>query len=316
MEVPASITDERPSSGSNRRYPDLTGKAFKRSYLTLEEQYHHRCEGAARRELEGNEKLVDVERASLEATTGRTKNQSSYSSPPNDYEAKKYYKRLRRNSEAHNSGFDGDPSIDSYRSTSSENSGDEFNASLAHHCELPHGEDLLKSRRYAMPLRIRPFGNTLKEGLFESLAVVQVQISRLGEGEALCKALQLIAHTESSLIPDVSIEQSPAGHLSLTFLRCNVTAVTHEREREQRKKKETNSKEGYRFLDDNYPLGFIRHVFVRACMRPCGLFVPLCVYTEERSRIVEYSGAIPLQRNDETIRFGLLRTTLENTWEQ
>lgn len=32
-----------------------------------------------------------------------------------------------------------------------------------HHCELPHGEDLLKSRRYAMPLRIRPFGSTLKE---------------------------------------------------------------------------------------------------------------------------------------------------------
>lgn len=153
----------------------------------------------------------------------------------------------------------------------------------------------------------------------ESLAVVQVQISRPGEGEALCKALQLIAHTKSSPIPDVSIKQSPAGHLSLTFLRCNVTAVTHEREREQRKTKkrnETNSKEGYRFLDDNYPLGFIRHVSVRACMRPCGLFVPLCVYTEERSRIVEYSGAIPLQRNDETIRFGLLRTTLENTWEQ
>ncbi|KAF7388277.1 hypothetical protein HZH68_012219 [Vespula germanica] len=80
MEVPASVTDERPSSGSNRRYPDLTGKAFKRSYLTLEEQYRRR-EGAARRELEGNEKLVGAERASLEATTGRTKNQSSYSSP-------------------------------------------------------------------------------------------------------------------------------------------------------------------------------------------------------------------------------------------
>lgn len=77
----------------------------------------------------------------------------------------------------------------------------------------------------------------------ESLAVVQVQISRPGEGEALCKALQLIAHTKSSPIPDVSIKQSPAGHLSLTFLRCNVTAVTHEREREQRKKKKKETKQ-------------------------------------------------------------------------
>lgn len=114
---------------------------------------------------------------------------------------------------------------------------------------------------FSRSIDIFRFARTLLSSVFHSLSLLHVPYleRKLGRRpssnfqaqrrrSAFCKALQLIAHTKSSLIPDLSIKPSPAGHLSLTFQRCDITVVIHERRRK-------SNKGGYRFLNVNYPLG-------------------------------------------------------------
>ncbi|KAF7386594.1 hypothetical protein HZH66_011046 [Vespula vulgaris] len=185
----------------NRRYPDLTGKAFKRSYPTLEEQYH-RCEGAARRELEGNENTfawqqrkfaaarLPSSREFIKAGAGSRLIPANPPKPCSINIAATQRFSLATELRSVEAGPTWNPRklwrVESIfgrpkpiTDTPTAALGSIAVANLMpalHHCELPHGEDLLKSRRQ----RDGGGGGGGGEGLRASLPRAKLGLRDLG----------------------------------------------------------------------------------------------------------------------------------------